>query len=358
MTPDFTPNEWFIQCVGIDIAKSTFTACMCMSNVSERQMSEVVTFSNTKQGFNQLVKWARKEAVKGYPIRFLMEATGVYYESLAYHLYRLKQPVYVVLANKVHDYAKYEGVKTKTDDVDARVIARMGCADRNLYAWEPPAPVYRELKQLSRTYAGLKKIRTALSNQLEAVTHAEETLPSIIKHYERAIAEMDKQIEQVQKEIRKKVEQDSSLSAKIKRIATIKGLGEDTIAAIVAETNGFAFITSRKQLASYAGLDVRAHASGQQDPKRHISKHGNVRLRYLLYMPALVATRYNPSIRLTYERINMRNQNAKRIGVIAAMRKLLLLVYTLWKNGEEYDANKLNNYYKKEVNSACCDLAR
>lgn len=349
MTLDFTPNEWFVQSVGIDIAKSTFTACICMSNVCESQLSEVVTFNNSKQGFNQLLKWARKEAIKGFPLRFLMEATGVYYESLAYHLYKLKQTVYVVLANKVHDYAKYEGIKTKTDDVDARVIARMGCANRNLYAWEPPAPIYRELKQLTRTCASLKKIRVALCNQLEAVTHAEEMLPSIIKHYERAIANIDKQIGQIQIEIRKKVEEDAILHAKIKRIAAIKGLTEDTITAIVAETNGFAFITSRKQLASYAGLDVQAHASGQQDPKRHISKRGNVHVRNILYMPALVAARFEQPMRIMYERINERNPTAKKIGVTAIMRKLLLLIYTLWKNGEEYDANKIKQQYKKEV---------
>lgn len=340
MKPDFQPSEYFVQCVGIDISKSSFTACLCMSNMRERCQSEVTSFANTRQGFNQLLKWSRKEALKGYPIRFVMEATGVYYESLAYHLYRLKQEVYVVLPNKVHDYAKYEGVKTKTDEVDARVIARMGCVTNNLFAWQPPAPIYRDLKQLTRACAALKKMRVTLLNQLESLNHAEETLPSVIKHYTQVVDELDTQIEKLKKEIDKRLQQDQELTEKINRIATIKGLSVDTIVSIIAETNGFAFITSRKQLASYAGLDVRAHASGQQDPKHHISKRGNVRLRSLLYMPALVASRFNPSLQLMYKRINERNPTCKKIGITALMRKLLLLIYTLWKNGETFDPNK------------------
>ena len=340
MKPDFQPSEYFVQCVGIDISKSSFTACLCMSNMKERCQSEVVSFANTRQGFNQLLKWSRKEALKGFPIRFVMEATGVYYESLAYHLYRIKQPVFVVLANKVHDYAKYEGVKTKTDEVDARVIARMGCVTNSLYAWEPPAPIYRDIKQLSRACAALKKMRVTLLNQLESLTHAEETLPSIVKHYTKVIEDLDKQIDKLKMELDNKLQQNQELTEKVERIATIKGLSKDTIVAIIAETNGFAFITNRKQLASYAGLDVRAHASGQQDPKHHISKRGNVRVRSMLYMPALVATRFNPSLQQMYKRINERNPTCKKIGITALMRKLLLLIYTLWKNGEVFDPNK------------------
>ena len=82
MKPNFEPGKWFMQCVGIDIAKSTFTACLCMYEFDQGCSTPPVVFSNNKTGFNQFVKWSRKEALKGYPIRYVMEPTGVYYEQL------------------------------------------------------------------------------------------------------------------------------------------------------------------------------------------------------------------------------------------------------------------------------------
>ncbi len=79
-----------------------------------------------KTGFNQLVKWARREAEKGKPILFLMEPTGTYYEDLAYHLHKLSFTVYVIPSGRVHAFFKEEGIKTKTDSVDAYGLALMG----------------------------------------------------------------------------------------------------------------------------------------------------------------------------------------------------------------------------------------
>ncbi len=349
MTPDFELNEWFVQCVGIDVSKGKFTACLGMSDIKNAQFSEVLEFPNTKQGFNQLVKWARKEGVKSQPIRFLMEPTGVYHEGLAYHLYKIGVPVYIVLANKAHNYAKYNGLKTKTDEVDARLLADLGCTNRTLKQWAPPKPIYRELKQLTRFCSNIKKVRTVLQNQLEAITNTEMPEPTLIKHYEKLIADINKQIAATERKIEQRVQDDEDLSKSVERIAQVKGLGKTTIITIIAETNGFEMIHSRKQLASYAGLDVSAKASGTQDPKHHISKRGNVRIRAALYFPSIVGAHSNPQMEMTYNRINAANPKYKKIGITAIMRKMLLLIYTLWTNGEEYDPNKQNNVIKKEV---------
>lgn len=86
------------QCIGIDIAKSTFTACICQRFSSgEVKFSSVVEFHNSRPGFNQLLKWVRKNAAANPKVTFVMEATGIYYEMLAYHLHGLKQSICVVL---------------------------------------------------------------------------------------------------------------------------------------------------------------------------------------------------------------------------------------------------------------------
>ena len=115
------------QCVGIDIAKKDFTACVCkLSPNSGLCFFQVATFENSTRGFNQLLKWSRRQTTPTLPVSFVMEATGIHYEPLAYHLHKLKQPVSVVLPNKVKHFGKSLNVKSKTDRIDARVIAQLG----------------------------------------------------------------------------------------------------------------------------------------------------------------------------------------------------------------------------------------
>ena len=186
----------------------------------------------------------------------------------------------------------------------------------------------------------INKVKTELRNHLEALAHSETAEKSIVKHYNKLIDEIDKQLVSNQKAIREKIKQVPGLSERIDRITTINGIGFMTVVTVVAETNGFALITNRKQLTRYAGLDVPAHQSGPVDPKRHISKQGNVHIRTALYFPAIVSTQCNPQMKDFYGRLCARNTQSKMIGVTATMRKLLLLIYSLWKSGEKYDPTR------------------
>lgn len=345
MTPDFKvgkDNKWFRQCVGIDIAKEKFNACLFMYDIASDMGcgTKSVEFKNTKQGFNQLVKWARKECIKEYPLTFLMEPTGVYYEPLAYHLCKIQQTVYIVMPNKARDFCNYEGIKTKTDEMDARCLALLGCVNRKLTPWQPPKAIFHELRQMTRFVEEMQKVRTMFTNHLEALTHSAEPVSSVVKHYEKLIADIDKLLETNLKNIKAKIATDKELEEKVERICTIKGIGYLTVVTIIAETNGFNLITSRKQLASFAGLDVIARQSGNEDPKHVISKKGNTHIRRVLYWPGISSSRFNPQMKDMYGRICKRNPKVKMIGITAAMRKMLLLTYTLWKNGEVYDENR------------------
>ena len=337
-----TLDRYFRQCVGIDISKDKFTACLYMYDRASDAgcCTGSIDFANTKSGFNQLVRWSRKEAVKEFPLTYLMEPTGVYYESLAYHLHKIGQTVYVVLPNKARKFCEAEGIKTKTDAMDARCLALMGCASRKLKPWSPPAAIYRELRQMTRFHADLCRIRTSVSNRMEALDHMEGADKSVRKNCGKLLEEIDKLMEKNDKAVMQKVAEDKDLDAKVKRIATAKGLREPTIVCVIAETQGFHLIENRKQLVGYSGLDVKAEQSGKEDPRHHISKKGNAHIRAALYMPALVAVRYNRQIKDAYGRICQKHPNEKMIGVTAAMRRLLLLIYTLWKNGEEYDESR------------------
>jgi len=325
------------QCVGIDISKESFTACVCSYYRSgEEQLTEVVEFKNQKTGFNQLVKWSRKITSASVPVGFVMEATGVYYEALAYHLHRLNQPVSVLLPNKVKYFAKSWNVKTKTDIVDARIIARMG-AERKLSLWEPPLPIFKQLRDLTRAYSELMKEKTAFSNRLHALNSSYEPLALIVKSNKSIIKKLDEQLVRFKAEIEKVIYSESWLAEKVKKVLTIKGVGLMTVAVILAETQGFEFVDNIRQLCSYAGYDVVQRESGTSvQGKTRISKKGNSWIRAALHFPALVASRHNENLKNTYLRINEKKPS-KMIGATALQRKILVLIYTLWKNDTVYD---------------------
>ncbi len=109
-----------------------------------------------------------------------------------------------------------------------------------------------------------------------------------------------------------------------------------TIATIIAETNGFAAIENVKQLASYAGMDVMMNQSGQYSGRTRISKKGNRHIRTALYLPAMSAIRSNKRLQQFYKNIRERQKNGK-VGIVAVARKMLVLIYTLWKKEVQYD---------------------
>lgn len=282
-----------------------------------------------------MLKWARKLCSPKSPTVFLMEATGIYYEPLAYHLHRLNQEVCVVLPNKVKHYAKSLNVKSKTDALDARVIAQMG-AERALSAWEPPVQVFRELRALTRLCGGLKQQRTVFICQLHSIKAGEEPMALVVKSLKSIVTKLDKEIEKTEAAIHMLIDTEEWLREKVAKLLTIKGVSFITVTTILAETQGFKLIHSRKQLASYAGYDVVQRESGTSvRGKTRISKKGNGRIRAALHFPALTAARHNPELSATYKRINT-GKASKMVGATALQRKLLLLIYTLWKNDTEY----------------------
>jgi transposase len=319
------------QSVGIDISKATFSACLCQRDeTGSLTFSKAVDFSQDQTGYNQLLRWVKQHSVKGPEIVFLMEATGVYYEPLAYHLHKIKKTVHVVLPNTSKHYFSSLNVKTKTDHADARVLSQFG-VERQHKGWEPPAPVLRELRNLTRYYVQLQEQKTALGNIKHSKDSSYEVQAFILKSNSKLIEQIDKHIKECLKAIDKLIASDLVLQEKVQKIATIKGVGLITVATIIAETNGFEGFGNAKQLTSFAGYDVVQRESGTSiKGKTRISKKGNRYIRNALYFPAIVACRFNPDLKSAYLRI-VHNKPSKMIAQVAIQRKLLVLMYTLWK---------------------------
>lgn len=268
-------------------------------------------------------------------VLFVMEATGVYYENLAYWLQEKKLGLSVVLPNKVNYFAKSHNIKTKTDSVDAKILCRMGL-ERKLDHWEIPSNQMKILKILTRDYRSLKAKLTVTNNQLHAKENSYKCPPSVCKRLKQQIKLLEKQVSKVEQEIKIVVGKDNILSERIRKVETIPGVGFMTVACILGETNAFALVHNSKQLVSYCGFDIQHRQSGLHAGKTTLSKKGNSFIRSALYMPALCSIQHNPSLKIFYKRL-AESKSIKKIAVTAVARKLLVLIYAIWKNESEYD---------------------
>lgn len=174
----------------------------------------------------------------------------------------------VILPKQFEAYANSLNSKSKTDRIDARILAQMGL-ERSLANWQPASPVMRQLKQLCRKKNTLKDEKKTLN------------------------------------------------------VCTIKGIGLMTALALVAETNGFALFTNKAQLVCYAGYDVVKNESGSSvKGLTKISKRGNSHIRKALHFPALSTIRYEPKFQQMSARITQQT-SLKMKGIVAVQRKLL-----------------------------------
>jgi len=333
------------QSVGIDIAKKSFTACVGKrTHQGTYELSKVLEFTNDKKGFNQLVKWVGKTMSKGVEISFAMEATGIYFEQLAYHLTRLKKNVSVLLPNKVSHYGKSLNVKSKTDIVDAKIIAMMSC-DRNLAKWSPPSPLFKKLRAVCRLYKTLQDDKTQATNRLKQILCGYEPLQEAVRIHKSSIKRIDKELKKLEIHMKEVLQSDDTIWSKVEHLLTIKGIGLKTVAIVLGETQGFALIKNQRQLTSYCGYDVVQRQSGTSiKGKTRISKKGNSHIRAAMHFPSMVATRFNPKMKKIYDR-TVEKTKVKKIGLVSIQRRLLVLMYSLWSTNQPY----IENYQNKET---------
>jgi len=323
------------QNVGVDVAKDDFKVAFSNLTIDYRVVVRATrTFSNTAAGFKRLQEWVNSKKHPTLSVHFTMEATGVYYEGLAYFLCEQGHSLHVVLPNYAKKYAQSLGIKSKTDMLDARTLAQMGL-ERELRLWQPISLSLLGLKQLTRERDALVRSRTTAANHLHAYRHQGKPNKDSIKRSVKLISFLDKHIKQIEKEVECFVNQDKELKTKMEYLLSIPGVGLLTAATIVAETNGFAAFESIKQLTSYAGLDVRIVESGTWKGKSKISKRGNSHIRKALFMPSLSKIRNDQPTKQFFERLKIK----KGIGMVATVaveRKLLGLMFSLWKKQEMY----------------------
>ncbi len=322
---------------GIDVSKSDFKACI--SVISEDLSIKIKasrTFANTAKGILAYVDWIKNNHKEPeIPFFHLMEATGIYHENLAWGLFNIDFKVIIVLGNKAKKYLQSLGLKSKNDKIDAQGLSNM-CASQVLDCWKPISKKIYELRSLTRLHEDISVQHTGFNNRLHAYDFAMYELKEVKKSVKKILVQMEKQKELVELKIRDIITNDTELNKKYELITKIKGLGMMSFAVLVAETDGFANFHNVRQLTSYAGYDVIENQSGARTGRSRISKKGNSHIRRIMHMPALNVVKYEPLFKTFYERVYEKT-GIKMKGYVAVQRKLLNMVYTLWKKNEAFD---------------------
>ncbi len=292
-------------------------------------------FKNNDKGILALLDWVKKLSDPEIAVRFVMEATGVYHQKFAFYLDDNGYEVSVVLPNKISNYMRTLENKTITDKSCSEAIAQFGL-ERKLDQWHKPKKIYRSLQQLTRERDQIVMERVMVKNQLHAEQAEAEPNERSVERLNERMRLLNKHEKEIKSDLNEILQNDSVLQGEIKNICSITGIGELTATIVLAETNGFELIRNKKQLTSYAGLDVKEKQSGTSvKGKPRISKKGNRHLRKAMYLPALTAVKHDENFRNIYARI-LSKQGIKMKGLVAVQRKLLEMIYVIYKSKNEY----------------------
>ena len=311
--------------LGVDIAKRKFDAALLVNGKLKHKV-----FTNNEEGFEMLMAWLHKQNVDRTHV--CLEASSTYGDELATHMHDAGHTVSIVNPARIKGFAQSELVRIKNDKVDAGVIARF-CHAMHPEPWSPAPPEIQQLQSLVRRVDALINMRT---QELHRLGTAQDTVEQSIREH---IAYLDKQIDALKQQVADLIKNDPDLKIKRDLLKSIPGIGEATIAAILAELHMFERCDRVQKVVAFIGLAPREFTSGSSiKGKPRLSKIGNARLRKALYMPALVSIQCNPIIQAFYHRLKGKEKNGKVI-VCAIMRKLVHLIFGIMKSGKPFDQN-------------------
>lgn len=307
--------------IGIDVSKKALS-------VFDGKTS--LEFEN-KESLRTFYRYLRKHYKHFDNLVFIFEATGIYSNNLIEFCNLHKIKVYILNPKQSHNFAKSLGVRSKTDKIDAHTIWRY----QSLIPQERiQIPVIdQEAKKLASyltSYQFIQGQRVAISNHLESVTD-----PALRKMLKSELQRKQKLEAKLLSDIKAYISKHPGLAKDFQRLLTISGIGEKLAFSLLALFRHYQG-TNRAQITALVGLDPIYKESGTSvKGKVKISKNGNRHIRKMLYLPTLCAIKNNQKINVFYQRL-INNHKPKKVAVIAAMRKLLLVAHAVYQNKTEY----------------------
>lgn len=296
--------------IGVDISKDTL-------DVYRLPDGERRQFANDAAGHKALIAFIGKGVA-----RIVFEPTGPYHRAFEAALARKGLPLVKVNPRQARRFAQAAGKLAKTDRIDAANLARMGAA-LELEARPPRPESLNELKELYAARQALVKDRTAARNRQKQLT-----LTLLKRHNAQRLLQIDRQIEAVEASIEARLKADPALARKLEILTSIPGLSTITAFALLIEMPELGSLEG-KQAASLAGLAPMTRQSGRWTGRAFMTG-GRANVRHALYMPALVAARFNQDLKTKYEQLVTAGKPPK-LAIAAIMRKIVVLANALLK---------------------------
>lgn len=315
----------FQMTIGVDVAKLKFDVASLVNNKYKHK-----TFTNDTAGYTDFVAWILTQCGDSKPL-ICMEATGPYSLPPADFLVNQGYAVSLVNPAKIHGFAKSELSRAKTDKADAKLIARYALTIQPAL-WSPPPANIRELQALVRRVEHLLEMIRMEKNRQSAAN------PKIIESINTVLETLEAELEATRKAIRDHIDNHPDLKQRGELLSTVPGIGDASVAHLLIALSQHHGFSHAKQVVAFAGLAPSLRQSGQWSGNTHIAKNGDALLRKALYMPALCALRFNPSIRVFCQRLKANGKNGKAIAC-AAMRKLIHIAFGILKSGRPFDPN-------------------
>lgn len=318
--------------IGIDVSKSKLD-CLWLREIDGHKVKMKV-HPNTPGGFEQLQAWAQKQTGQTIKnILFVMEATGIYHERLAYALYEAGAQVAVLNPAQVRDYAKGIAVRTKNDKKDSLVLALYG-AKESVRLWQPEPQSIRRLKALLARLSALEEDIRREKNRLEKAQISPDN-QTVEDSIHTVLVGLEQEKKRLEKLIGNHIDGDPQLKNDQHLLESIPGVGKVLGRYMMAVFRSRPFHSAR-QMAAYLGAVPVEYQSGTSVNKRpRLSKAGSATIRAKLYLPAVVACRYNPTAKALYERLLARGK-APMAAIGAVMRKLVHICFGVLKHQKAY----------------------
>jgi transposase len=297
------------QTVGVDISKLTLDVYL-HPQASARQ------FPNTAVGIKALLAWLGQTEIH----RVIFEPTGAYHRSLERQLGDADIAMVKVNPLQARRFAEAIGQRAKTDAVDAAMLARFGALDA-LQTRPVISQTLSDMKALLVARRGLVKDRVAATNR-----HHVQRAPLFKRLADQRLRQVERQIAAIDAALRALCRADAEMTARLDILVSIPAIGEATALTMLIEMPELGTMDN-KAVASLAGLAPVARDSGQHRGKRFI-RAGRAHLRQALYMPALVAIRFNADMKAKYQAMRSAGKPPK-VAITAIMRKLAILANAL-----------------------------
>jgi transposase len=298
--------------LGLDVAKASVV-------LASEPVGPTGQFATDPVGLAALVA-----ACQAQPVTLIvLEATGGYEAPVAAALATAGLPVTIVNPRQVRAFAQALGRLAKTDRVDAEVLALFAARVRPTPRPLPDAAT-QELEALLARRRQLLEMLHAERQRLPRARGREvrRNLRAHIRWLEHGGLDADAELERL-------IQQSPVWRVQDELLQSVPGVGPmlaRTLLGLVPELGQL----DRHQIAALVGVAPLARDSGTFRGRR-TCWGGRPAVRTVLYMAALTAARYNPVLRIFYQRLRAAGKPAK-VALTAVARKLLVLLNAILRD--------------------------